>query len=347
MNADSKDSKAWAIMPLLNTTAEYLSGKGIASARLDAELLLSHTLKLPRLELYTSFERNLTEPELAAYRELVQRRASREPIAYILGEKEFYSLPFRVTPAVLIPRPETELLAEEAISLCNAISKKSPRILDLGTGSGCIAVAVAHACPHAKIIATDISADAVKIAKENAEKNQVADRIEFRTGSIFEPVASEHFDLVLCNPPYIAENDPEVMADVSKFEPQGALYAGKDGLDFYRSLAAGLEHFLAPKGIAMFEVGAGQTEAVSELFRVAAFPHLLIKKDHAGIGRLLIVSRVGLPVLNSVNQIFITESQELAEPCPVEYDGEPSAEMQAALNKALDTYGEDDPTVKS
>lgn len=245
----NKDSQSWKIAPLLKTTENYFSEKKIASSRLDAEILLAHVLNCERIKLYTDFDKILTEQELSEYRKLVKRRASFEPTAYILGEKEFYSLTFKVDKSVLIPRPETENLVEEVIKYTEKHHSHSEKIkiLDLGTGSGCIAVTLAANIKNAKIIATDISKAALHTAAINSVINKVDANIEFRHGSMFDPLDKEKFDIIVSNPPYISK-DEKLMKDVADFEPPEALFADNNGLAFYKSICSSLKSHLNENG---------------------------------------------------------------------------------------------------
>lgn len=333
--------KTWTPPALVKTSAEYLAGKGVPGAKLDAELLLCHALGAgKRLELYTGFDRPLEESELAAYRELVRRRAAREPVSHILGRREFMGLSFAVTPDVLAPRPETEILVEQALALLSPPRRKrseeyfarleaalppgtaaaeieparvaesgpadetfspeerpvSPlweketlKVLDLCTGSGCIAAAVAAMCPRARVVATDVSAAALAVAEKNAAAAGVAERIEFRRGDMFAAcVAGEGFDLVLSNPPYLVEGDPAIWPEVRDYEPALALYGGDDGLDFQRIIANETEKWLNPGGWLLVEVGCGQAEAVQKLLGAATLlDGIGAVRDHCGIDRVV------------------------------------------------------------
>lgn len=367
MTGSPRPGQSWTVLPLLETTAAYFSEKGIESARLDAELLLARVLGTERIGLYTQFEREVAAAQLDAYRALVARRGRREPIAYILGEKEFYSRSFAVTAAVLIPRPETELLAEAAIAACQALGG-AVRVLDLGTGSGCLAVTLALACPEAQVTATDCSTEALAVAKGNAERHGVAARIAFHGGDCFAAVPGQAFELVISNPPYVAEGDA-VMPDVKAFEPAAALYAGPAGLDAYRDIAAGLAAALAPGGCALFELGAGQAEVVAALFQEAGFPVQTRQRDHNGIERVLQVSRTAgpaerggvagaggpveftyepdpepHPLFPEENPAAVDETPALEEepPSHAAAGTPPEPAQAAALAALLDAYAQDD-----
>lgn len=276
-------AESWTVLKLLRWTADYFDGRGIDSPRLDAELLLADTLRLDRVGLYLNFERPLQADELTVYREKVRRRAGREPLAYILGETEFWSLPFTVTPAVLIPRPDTELLVEEALKRLTGAA----RVLDVGTGSGALAITLAHERPECRSVAIDVSAAALAVAAENARKNGVAERIEFCHADL-AALPDGPFDLIVANPPYIPRDDlATLMPEVRDFEPRLALDGGHDGLDAYRALARQAGAVLAPEGWLLAEVGIGQASVVQELFAGAGLTELLVSRDLAGIERVV------------------------------------------------------------
>ncbi|AMV73574.1 N5-glutamine S-adenosyl-L-methionine-dependent methyltransferase [Desulfuromonas sp. DDH964] len=276
-------AESWTVLKILKWTSGYLAERGIDNGRLDAELLLADLLQLDRVGLYLNFDRPLNAAELTDFRQRVGRRARREPLQYILGRAEFWSLPFRVGPAVLVPRPDTEVLVEEAL----ARATPAARILDVGTGSGAIAVALAHELPAARVAAVDISKEALLLAAENARVNGVAERVTFTPGNL-HALADGEFDLVVANPPYIAATDlAGLMPEVRDFEPQLALDGGSDGLDAYRALARQASKLLVPGGWLLVEVGAGQAPAVQELLAAAGFGELFCRADYAGIPRVV------------------------------------------------------------
>ncbi|NJC87253.1 MAG: peptide chain release factor N(5)-glutamine methyltransferase [Desulfuromonas sp.] len=276
-------TESWTVLKLLRWTADYFAGRGIDSPRLDAELLLAATLELDRVGLYLNFERPLQADELVAYREKVRRRAGREPLAYILGETEFWSLPLKVTPAVLIPRPDTELLVEEALKRLPGAT----RVLDVGTGSGALAIALAHERPECRVTAIDLSSTALAVAMENARLNGVGERIDFLQADLAALPAGP-FALIVANPPYIPTGDlATLMPEVREFEPQLALNGGGDGLDAYRALARQAGAILAPGGWLLVEIGIGQAASVRELLAAAGLAELFISRDLAGIERVV------------------------------------------------------------
>ena len=291
MSQDYSPSKNWTARELLDWTEGYFQQRDIPSARLDAELLLAGALGVDRLGLLTKeFEQVVDDEARAVFRDFVKRRGLKEPVAYLTGEKEFYSLPFKVTPAVLTPRPETEHLVDEAL----AIAPDAARILDLGTGSGNIAVALAANLPDARVTAVDISPQALELARENAELNNVAARIDFIPGdpcAALEP-GTPPFDLVVSNPPYIAGAEEEtLMDDVRLFEPRIALIDSRspesDGLGFYRAILDQIAGRLAENGTLIVEVGEKQGAKVINMFEEAGFTKTSITRDYAKVPRII------------------------------------------------------------
>jgi release factor glutamine methyltransferase len=251
-------------------------------ARLDTELLLAHALGVTRTQLIAHPERALDAVLSSRYRECLERRLAGEPVAYIVGAREFYGLSFQVTPAVLIPRPETELLVEMALQRIEPAA--SARVLDVGTGSGCIAVSIAHLRSHAQVVATDISDTALAVAKANALRHQAAN-VEVRLGDCYAPVADAQFDLIVANPPYVAEGDPHLGRGDLRHEPQRALVSGPDGLTLMRRLVAQASRHLRAGGWLLVEHGFDQAEPVSDLFQAAGFRDLCSARDLPGVPR--------------------------------------------------------------
>lgn len=273
----------WTVLKLLQWTADYFRDKGIESPRLDAELLLSATLEMDRVALYVNFERPLDADELFRYREKVRRRAGREPLQYIVGETEFWSLPFFVNPAVLIPRADTEVLVEEALKRIDGCSS----VLDVGTGSGAIAVALAHEKPELKVTALDCSAVALEVARDNAGRNEVSERVVFLTGDL-NSLPSGPYDMIVSNPPYVPSRDWEkLMPEVRDHEPRLALDGGDDGLEAYRRIAVQAVQILSPGGWLLVEVGIGQAPVVNALFKAAGLTAVEQRDDYAGISRVV------------------------------------------------------------
>jgi release factor glutamine methyltransferase len=236
------------------------------SSRADATLLLRHVLDVPQAEIYAYRERPLTALQTEKFNALIQERVKGKPIQYITGEQEFYGLPFHVTPDVLIPRPETEHLVEATITRLQ--NHPNPRIADVGTGSGAIAVALAHALPHAQIVALDISAAALQVAQRNAQRNNVANRIRFIESDLLTAVPNEQFDAIVSNPPYIAESERKTLPkEVRDYEPAQALFAGPTGLEIHKRLIAEAKSQLAPSGWLLMEIGHGQRDAIAAQLR--------------------------------------------------------------------------------
>jgi len=275
-----------------------LQGAGIDSARLDAELLLGCALGISREELIVAAARNLSLAESDRYEDLLKRRLNREPLAYITGHQEFWSLDFIVSSDVLVPRPETELLVEIALKeLANLADTKLPRILELGTGSGAISVALATESPQAQIFATEISPAALAIARRNACRHGVSKGIRFLQGDLFTALDQEHendFDLVVSNPPYIPRGEiSNLEAEVSRWEPRAALDGGVDGLNFYRLIAQEAPNYLRQGGVVAVEIGATMGSSVLALFRdSAAYLDIQVHQDYSGRDRV-IIARTG------------------------------------------------------
>jgi release factor glutamine methyltransferase len=278
------------VLEAIQKSAEFLGKKNVESPRLQVELLLAHLLKTPRMKLYLNFERVLSPTETDALREFVKRRGQREPLQHIVGSTSFCGFEIAVNRHALVPRPETELLAEEGWQFL--VTRHSPLVtaLDFGTGTGCIAIALAAKCPNAKIFALDISADAIALAKENAAKNKVAQQIEFLQGDGFDTItAASKFDLIISNPPYIASAEIETLQpEVRDFDPRGALDGGADGLDFYRKLAAEGKSFLKTNGKIMLEFGDGQAGAIRGIFENEKWIVEAVKDDYSQRARILV-----------------------------------------------------------
>ncbi len=266
----------------------WLEERGVPEAGHDAASLLGQVLGRPRLELPLSYTRELRPAELAAYEALIERRAAREPLQYILGTQAFLDFEVKVDGRVLIPRPETELLAERAVTLGRASG--AARVADVGTGSGCLAIAAAMALPDAHVWATDASEDALNLARENAARLGVGDRLTFLRGDFLTPLAEAGVvvDLLVSNPPYIPRGElAGLQEEVRDHEPRKALDGGADGLDAYRALAAGARSVLAPGGHIALELGYGQAAAVRALLATGGFIDIEVSPDFAGISRVM------------------------------------------------------------
>lgn len=284
------------IKDILTKTSTFFRDKGFESARLDAELLIAEALKWQRMKLYLSYDYPLSPEELTACRELVKRRAAGEPVAYIINRKDFYNHTFLVSPAVLIPRPETETIVDEALKwIRSERAEQDVRLVDLGTGSGCIALSVLAEIPQAKALAVDVSADALAIARENSELLSLVDRTSFLeadagalTGDAVSSALGAPADLVLANPPYIAEDDPSVEPNVRKFEPHQALFTSDGGLGALKGWARSAAEIAAPGAFVMFELGLGQSQQAKSIFEgIGAFRDVEIVQDLTGRERFV------------------------------------------------------------
>lgn len=278
----------WTVGKIIDWTTAHLKKHGSETPRLDAEILLAHARHCPRIQLYVHYNELLSEAERATMRDLVKRRAQAEPVAYLVGHREFFGLDFRVSPAVLVPRPETESLVLELIAAAKPVA--IPRILDLCTGSGCIAIAAAVNLPNAAVTATDVSADALAVARENADRHGALARIRFLEGDLFAPLmASDQFDVIASNPPYVSDTEMATLpADVRLHEPHQALRAGPQGLDVIARLIAGAGQHLAPAGVVLIEISPEQADAVTELVQQArAFDAPRLIKDSSGQPRVI------------------------------------------------------------
>ncbi|MBT9143139.1 MAG: Release factor glutamine methyltransferase [Dehalococcoidia bacterium] len=258
----------------------------------EAEALLIASLGVTRAWLYAHGEEKPEAAELRHYFAWVARRIAGEPYAYLVGEKEFMSLSFLVTPVVLIPRPETELLVETAVR--EFAGRENLRILDVGTGSGAVAISIAVLLPKSEVVAVDISPAVLNVATQNAARHNVTDRVRFLAGDLYAPVSRERFDAVVSNPPYISSTDIETLQrDVKVYEPHLALNGGPDGLDFYRRLTAELDALAALPVLLLFEVGYGQAEAVADLCCAAGYKNISRLNDLAGIPRIVLAKPAG------------------------------------------------------
>lgn len=278
---------AWTTRSLLAWMTQDFNALGLGTPRLDAEVLVAHVLGVDRVRLYMDLDRPLANDELSAVRELVKRRRQREPVAYLTGKREFYRREFQVSPAVLIPRPDTETLIERALTLLPA--DQPLRVLDLCTGSGAIAVTLAAERPDAQVVATDLSAAALEIAAANARKHGVSERLELRQGDLFEALsAGAKFELIAANPPYVRDDERSELAGELHHEPALALYGGAEGLDVLQRLCAQVADWLAPGGVSLFEVGAGQAPGVLQLLAAdARLDQHSSHRDLGGIERVL------------------------------------------------------------
>jgi len=271
---------------ILDLSAGHFARHGLSSPRLEAELLMGHILGLERIQLYVQFDRPLEEKELEQMRQFIRRRLQGEPLAYILGKKEFMSLPFAVDPRVLIPRPETEHLVEKAIEIFSGDGEVT--LVDLGAGSGAIAVSLAYYLPKSHVLALDISPEALEMARENALRNGVEGQIRFILGDLFEPIKDEGpVDGILSNPPYIPSADLESLSLEVKNQPARALNGGPDGLDYYRRIALEAFPLLVSGGYLGLEVGAGQDGEVTKILRENGYKEINVEQDYSGHKRCI------------------------------------------------------------
>ncbi len=291
-------TEPWTVLRLIRWTTNYLAGKGVARARLDAELLLADLLGLTRVELYLNYDRPLLSPELAGFRERVRRRAMFEPVAYIIGRKEFYSLELKVNPQVLIPRPETELLVDQALQLAQARlsgpeKEVGPlRIVDLGTGCGAIVIALACNLPQAEFWALDLSESALETAGVNAAAHGLTERITFIKGDLLSPLKDQagFFHLIVANLPYVprsAFNDMD--PDVKDFEPRLALDGGEDGLDLIGEAIKQAHPLLRPQGALLLEIWPTHARRITEMGESGGYDQVSVFKDLSGRDRVAVL----------------------------------------------------------
>ncbi len=285
---------SYQVIDILNLMTDYLKKKGVENARLNAELLAGHILKLDRVQLYLNFERVLSSREVEQLRGLLLRRSQNEPLQYILGETEFFGLKFKVTPATLIPRPETEMLVERVIQLCQQKfpSQQTISLLDIGAGSGNIAIAVAKNVANSQIVALDKNLAALEVAEENAKFHQVADKIRFAAVDIFDKIDNSfpQFDGIVSNPPYVTETEfVSLPAEIRNFEPSSALDGGSDGTKFYRRIAELMPDILQPGGFVAVEIGVSLEKIVTDIFNsIHFFQKIEVVKDLTHRSRIVI-----------------------------------------------------------
>jgi len=291
------------VLETINLSTEYLEKKGIESPRINAELLLAHILKCKRLDLYLSFERPLDEIELNQYREFIKRRSKFEPLQYIIGSVEFFGIEFKVNSSVLIPRPETEILVEAVIdhlknNQTTGNQLNNPEVLDIGTGSGNVAISIAKNFPQIKVIAIDVSSDGLFLAKRNAEINGVIENINFIKCDILKEtpqlpdygsgITQKNFDVIVSNPPYISLNEfPMLQPELKMYEPKNSLTDYLDGFNFYRIISEKSRQLLKPGGRIFFELGKDQAEQVKKILCENSFTNIILKKDYLNIERVI------------------------------------------------------------
>ncbi len=283
--------ESWTILRMILWSAEYLKNKGVETGRLDAEWLLAAALGVDRLQLYLKYDRPLSSEEREAFKPLLRRRAGREPLQYIIGRTGFRELELKTDPRVLIPRPETEVLVQEVLDWASAGAES---VWDMGTGAGAVALSLAAEGTWTRVVATDVSPEALSVAADNAERYDLGGHVEFREGSLFEPLEEgERFDVIVSNPPYIAEGEKgELQPEVRDWEPPEALFAGADGLDVIRQLVAGAPKHLLSGGLLALECGLGQAEGIAaDVQATGAFGAVRICADLTGRPRFVTAER--------------------------------------------------------
>jgi len=293
--ASMPESETWTLLRLVRWTTGYFQDRGIESSRSEAEILLAHCLGMRRIDLYLNHDKPLTEAELASFKTLIKRRVAREPLAYITGSREFWSLPLTVGPSVLIPRPETECLVEAVLPVLDDPAGQAKRVLDLGTGSGAIAIALAHEHPEHRYVAMDRSRAALKIARQNARTHRVDRCIQWFCGdwdAAFSP-NGPGFDLIVSNPPYIRSGDMAgLQPEIRLHEPTSALDAGKDGLLCLRRIITSAHGYLRPGGLLALEMGCDQADAVRSIAETAGcYASVRVIKDYSGLDRVVVMAR--------------------------------------------------------
>lgn len=286
-------SEIWTIKRLLDWCVNYFTQKQISSPRLDAELLLAHTLGIQRLDLYLKFDQPVSPQELQVFKSLLKRRGEDEPAAYILGFKEFWSKKFLVTPDVLIPRPDTEILIE--VILQENTQHHFSQAIEIGVGSGAISIILATEIESLHITGIDISPTAIAIAKQNAECHHTNERVLFIQEDFFNFVPQQKFDLIVSNPPYVTKKEMQKLPNtVKKYEPSLALDGGEDGLNFYRKIGPFSFEFLTDNGCVFLEIGETQAEQVVNILKNAGLTDIRVKKDYAGQDRVVSAKKTTL-----------------------------------------------------
>ncbi|NMB38566.1 MAG: peptide chain release factor N(5)-glutamine methyltransferase [Firmicutes bacterium] len=278
--------KLWTAQELINLSTDYLQKYNCLTPRLDAEVLLAHVLDTDRLHLYMNLDYPLEKIELDMYRRLIGQRGQRIPVAYLIGYKEFYTKEFIVSRDVIVPRPETEILVDQAVK--TAQNFQSPRILELGTGSGIIAISIALSVPQSWVLAVDISDAALEIAAKNADRLAVVDQLSFLKSDMFSRISSQKFDIICSNPPYISTNELDNLDKEIQFEPRTALDGGEDGLKYHRVLINNSPDYLISGGSLIIEIGFDQAEQVVELGKERGFSYDKTVQDYAGKDRVVI-----------------------------------------------------------
>jgi release factor glutamine methyltransferase len=288
-------TRVWTIRDLMLFAINHLQRRGFDEARLTVELLLAHALQCPRIQLYSNYDKPLTPEELKEFRHLYERRLNREPVQYIVGSTSFMGLSFQVDPRVLIPRPETETLVEQVMMLCRDVQgSQGCSILEAGTGSGNIAISVAKFIKGSKVWSIDVSEDALEVARANAERHGITDRVVFHHMDVFEPVDQlllKRFDLFVSNPPYVSAAEWEGLpTEIRRFEPRVAVSDWKDGFEFARRFIELAPFVLRNEGYLLMEIGFGQADHVMQLMRDAGFSNVSAANDLEGTPRVVIAT---------------------------------------------------------
>ena len=289
-----EEGESWTILRMILWSAEYLSNKGVEAGRLDAEWLLSTALGVDRLQLYLQYDRPLSSEEREAFKPLLRRRANREPLQYIIGRTAFRQLELKTDSRVLIPRPETEVLVQEVLDWASAARGSVGRVWDVGTGAGAVGLSLVAEGDCRGVVATDISPEALCVAAENAKRYDQSGVVEFREGSLFEPLKpGERFDVIVSNPPYIAEAEKnELQLEVRDWEPTVALFAGEQGLDVIGPLVDGAPQHLLCGGLLALECGLGQAEGIAaDLNATDSFGAVRVRPDLSGRPRFVLAER--------------------------------------------------------
>jgi release factor glutamine methyltransferase len=289
------DTKVWKVIDIINWGKDYLSQRNIPEARLNIEFLLCKVINCKRFDLYLNFDKPLTQDELSEFKNLLKRRLNSEPLQYILGEIEFMGLRFKLTPDVLIPRPETEILVEECINYCkkNFAGYDKIAILDIGTGSGNIAVSLAKSLQNSFITAVDLNDDILRIASENMTINGVEDRIKMEVYDIIycELPLESNFDVIISNPPYINLSEYEkLQPEIINYEPKTALTDSGDGLTFYKRISSVAKAYLNKDGLLALEIAYNQGDSVSKLLSDAGYKNIIVKKDYSNLDRVIMAN---------------------------------------------------------
>jgi len=286
-------AETWTIGRMIDWTAEYFERNNIPESRIDAEVLLSHVLDCPRLELYVKKDKELSKNDISKFKAFVIERKNRKPVSYITGEREFMGLKFKVNPHTLIPRPETELLVEEVLKIVE--NSKAKLVIEIGTGSGNIAVSIAKLSPAVTVYSADSNIETLRVAQANADLNGVSDRVILEHGNLFDAFKGECLegkaDIIVSNPPYVAYSEKGLLAPELLFEPQSALFGGDDGLDFYKAIMCDAGKYLKKGGYIAFEMNSAKSSQIQKIITDAGFKIEKVVNDYSGLERIIIASK--------------------------------------------------------